>query len=100
MPILLVIVIDLRGEESITSRSTSTITIWGAQAASLQWPAACRPHLATQVALKEARDKRHLGKLPRWAGWQTALAKTGNLERRGFIRHIGYPPRLSLAFWK
>jgi len=48
--------------------------IWGAQAASLQFAAACREHLR---ALR-ARSTHPFGKLPNGAGWQPALPRRLN----------------------
>jgi hypothetical protein len=45
-------------------------------------------HTQRRKSLSRNHDKTHLGKLPRWAGWQPALPKTGILERRAFLRHI------------
>jgi hypothetical protein len=47
---------------------------WGAQAASLQLPAACRQHLCKRIPMRET--KLHgLGKLPRPTGWQPVLPR-------------------------
>src|SRR5207237_2888717 len=48
----------------------SEIAIWGAQAASLQLPAACRQYVRTS---ESDSGKICFGKLPKPAGWQPAL---------------------------
>jgi len=50
----------------------SEIAIWGAQAASLQLPAACRQYVRTS---ESDSGKICFGKLPKPAGWQPALPK-------------------------
>jgi len=54
---------------------------WGAQAASLQQPAACRLHLGRHD--KSRRSRSLLGKLPRRADWQPALPRNNSLLRSG-----------------
>ncbi|PYJ68454.1 MAG: hypothetical protein DME75_13060 [Verrucomicrobia bacterium] len=49
---------------------SQSITVWGAQAASLQSSAACRRHWAFEELF---------GKLPKRTGWQPVLPRIGQL---------------------